>query len=370
MGVVGVGVIGTGFGRMVHIPGLMAVPNARLVGVASRQYERARQVAEEFGLPRSFSSWRDLLECPEIQAVTIATPPQFSEQIALAAFNAGKAVLCEKPLALDVIQGARMLDAARRGGHAHMVDFEFREIPAWRYAKQILEKGEIGPLRHVNVTWILHTWADPSRPWSWKTDRAQGGGLLSAFGVHVFDYLEWFLGPVRSLAAQLNTRITSRPDESGTWKTVDGEDCCHLLLELQDGTPVSVTMSTVAPVGKGHWIEFYGEERALILGSDNLTDYGKGFRLWDGSPGSKDIREIPIPAEYQFGREFDDGRIAPFARLAQRFIDAVAEGKVDLRPSFEDGLRAQMLLDAAVEAHRESRWVEVPVPEGLGGSLR
>jgi len=240
-----------------------------------------------------------------------------------------------------------------------MVDFEFREIPAWCYGKQILEKGEIGPLRHVNVTWILHTWADPSRPWSWKTDRAQGGGLLGAFGVHVFDYLEWFLGPIRSLAAQLNTRVASRPDESGAWRTVDAEDCCHLLLELQHGTPVSVTMSTVAPVGKGHWIEFYGEERALIIGSDNLTDYGKGFRLWDGSPGSKDIREIPIPAEYQLGREFADGRIAPFARLAQRFIDAVAEGEVDVRPSFEDGLRAQVLIDAAVESHRTHRWVDV-----------
>ena len=368
MGVVGVGVIGTGFGRTIHIPALLATQNCRVIGIASRRYDRSRETAQEFSLPRHFTSWRELLRCREIDAVTIATPPASHEEIVLAALVAGKAVLCEKPLALNATQAARMLDAARRGGRAHMVDFEFREIPAWRYAKQVLEKGEIGPLRHVNVTWILHTWADPGRPWSWKADRAQGGGLLGAFGVHIFDYLEWLWAPVSSLTSHLSTRVTRRPDDSGTWRNVDAEDCCHLLLELRDGTPVSVTTSTVAPVGKGHWVEFYGEERTLIIGSDNLTDYGKGFRLWEGSPGSKDVREIPIPAEYQFGWEFADGRIAPFARLAQRFIDAVTEGEVDVRPSFEDGLRAQVLLDGAREAHRVGCWIKVSGPEGSGGS--
>ncbi|MGH7409799.1 MAG: Gfo/Idh/MocA family protein, partial [Candidatus Methylomirabilis sp.] len=89
---VGVGIIGTGFGRQVHIPGLMAVPNARVVGVASRQYERARQVAAEFSLPRHFASWRELIECPEIDAVTIAAPPACHEEMALAALAGGKAV--------------------------------------------------------------------------------------------------------------------------------------------------------------------------------------------------------------------------------------------------------------------------------------
>jgi predicted dehydrogenase len=356
---VGIGVIGTGFGRKVHIPGLLEVRNARVIGVASRRHERARQVAAEFSLPRHFRSWRELIECPEIGAVTIATPPSCQEEIALAALAAGKAVLCEKPLALNAAQAARMLDAARASGLPHMVDFEFREIPAWRYAKQLLDKGEIGSVRHANVSWVVHTWADPTRLWSWKVDRSQGGGVLAAFGVHVFDYIELLLGPIKSLSAQLSTTIARRPDKSGAWRSVEAEDCCDLLLELQDGTPVSVGISTVAPVGKGHWIECYGEDRVLILGSDNLSDYGKGFKLSERMPASPRDRELPVPPGYQFEREFSDGRIAPFTRLAQRFIDAIMERDLSVRPSFEEGLRAQVLIDAAVESHRTHRRVGV-----------
>lgn len=356
---IGVGVIGTGFGRRVHIPGLLALRNARVVGVASRRPERARDVAAEFSLPLYFSSWRKLLECPEIRAVTIATPPRFHEEITLAALAAGKAVLCEKPLALNSAQAARMLDAARDTGLAHMVDFEFREIPAWRYAKQLIDTGRLGSIRQVNVAWILHAWADPNRPWSWKVDRAQGGGVLASFGVHVLDYVEWLLGPVGSLSAQLNTRVDKRPDESGAWRKVEGEDCCNLLLQLWNGTPVSIAISTVAAVGKGHWIEFYGEKGVLVLGSNNLSDYGKGFRLWERVKGSDRADDLSIPAEHEFAEEFPDGRIAPFARLAQRFIDAVAGGGVEVHPSFTDGFRAQVLVDAAAESQNTRRWVDI-----------
>jgi predicted dehydrogenase len=358
---VGVGVIGTGFGRRVHIPGLLAVRNAQVIGVASHRPERAREVAVEFSLPRYFTSWRELIECPEIHAVTIATPPKYNEEISVAALAAEKAVVCEKPLALNATQAARMLGAARAAAVPHMVDFEFREIPAWRYAKLMLEKGELGSLRHANVTWMVDSWADPTRPWSWKVDRAEGGGVLASFGVHVFDYVEWLLGPVGSVSAQLSTRIDKRPDESGAWRKVVGEDCCNLLLELWNGTPVSIAISTVAPVGKGHWIEFCGQNRTLVLGSDNLSDYGKGFALWERRSGSPHLREIPVPPEWHFEREFSDGRIAPFVRLAQRFVDAVAGRNVEVRPSFQDGLRAQVLVDAAVESHATRRWMDVPL---------
>lgn len=174
--VIGVGVIGTGFGRAVHIPAFLAIPGVRVAGVASRDPERARQVAAEYGLPRHFATWQELIEYPEVQAVSIATPPRFHEEMALAALAKGKAVLCEKPLALNAEQTRRMVDAAQDAGLANMVDFEFRAIPAWRLAKDLIDSGELGTLRHVNVSWILHSWAEPSRPWSWRSDQTEGGG--------------------------------------------------------------------------------------------------------------------------------------------------------------------------------------------------
>lgn len=360
---VSVGVIGLGFGRMVHVPGFLAVRNAMLFGVAARNDEQARHVASEFSLPRYFPSWKELIECPQIQAVSIATPPPLHEEMVLSALAAGKAVLCEKPLALDAAKAEGMLKAARRAGVVHMVNFEFREIPAWQFVKKFLSAGELGSLRYVNVHWIVHSWADPNRQWSWRADRAQGGGALGALVVHSFDYLEWLLGPIKSLAAQLSTQVPQRPDESGALRPVTGEDSCHLLLELRDGTPINLVISTVAPLGKGHWIEFYGERKVLVLGSKNLLDYGKGFRVWVGNHGAKRLRRLNLPGAIEFEMEFEDGRVAPFVRLAERFVDAIQGNKLDVRPSFKDGFRAQVLLDLALQANRERCWVSVPAPQ-------
>lgn len=360
---VGIGVIGTGFGRAVHIPGFLQVQNAAVVGVASAQYERARQVAAEFSLPRCFATWQELIACLDVQAVSIATPPYLQEEIALVALEAGKAVLCEKPMGMNAAQASRMLEAARKAGVVHMVDFEFREIPAWRFFKEIVSSGELGAIRQVNINWMVHSWADPNRPWSWRANREQGGGTLGALGAHTFDYVEWLLGPIRSLTAHLSTRMARRPDQSGALHPVNSEDCCHLLLELHDGTPVSLAISTVASLGKGHRIELYGEHKVLILNSDNLVDYGKGFAVWEGKRGSARLRKRRLLKELQAEADSADGRIAPFVRLAQRFTDAVEQKKMDARPSFEDGLRTRMLMDWALQANQGRTWVNVPAPQ-------
>lgn len=175
-----VGVIGGGFGRQVHLPGFREVQDAELVGVASRTPEQARQLAEEFSVPKAFATWQELVRSPDIDAVSIATPPACHAAMALEAVANGKAVLCEKPLALTSADAGRMLEAAQRAGVVHMVDFEFRDYPAWRLAKRLIENGVLGSIRHGHVTWIMQSWADPARPWSWRWDRAQGGGALAA----------------------------------------------------------------------------------------------------------------------------------------------------------------------------------------------
>jgi predicted dehydrogenase len=361
-GAVGVGIIGTGFGRLVHLPSFRLVEEAAVVGVASRTPERARQAAEAFGL-RAFGSWRELVECPEVHAVSVATPPATHEEIVATACAAGKSVLCEKPLATDAAQAARMLRAARAAGITHVMGFEFREMPAWRFARRLLRRGRVGRLRHVSVSWLVPSWADPGRGWSWRSDLAQGGGTLEALGVHALDYLEWMLGPVGAVAAQLTTRVPERPDGTGAWRRVSSEDCCHVLLALRDGTPGTLVVSSVAPVGSGHWFRCDGDEGVLVVGSENASDYGKGFGVWLGRRGSDRLRKLRIPAALQFAREFEDGRIAPFHRLARRFVAGVAGKATGVRPSFAEGARAQLVLELIRRADRERRWVEVPPPD-------
>ena len=131
-----------------------------------------------------------------------------------------------------------------------------------------------------------------------------------------------------------------------------------LLVKFVDGTPATMVISAVAPRGKGHWVELYGERKVLIIGSEHLTDYGKGFGVWEGIPETGGLRPLTIPAEFLLEEEPADGRIAPLRRLAQRFVEAIQEGRRDLRPSFEDGLRSQVLLEAALRSHRERAWVD------------
>ena len=358
-----VGIVGTGFGRSVHLPGFRALDDAVVVGIASNNPARAAQVSREFSLPMSFPSWRDLVAHPDIAAISVATPPNLNEEIVLAALSCGKAVLCEKPLAMNVSQAARMLNEARLAGVVHMVDFEFREIPHWRLLKRFLDDEYVGRLRHISITWHIQSWARASRPWSWRSDLTQGGGVLALFGVHVLDYVEWLFGPVASLSSHLHTTITERPDQDHRISQVTSEDCCNLLLVMSDSTPVNISVSAVANAGRGHWIEVYGERKTVVLGSGDLTDYCKGFKLLEAGPGETDLRSLQVPEDLEYRADYPDGRIAPFVSLAGRFVDAVKLNKRDCSPSFVAGMRAQMLIDCARQAHSEGTWVDVPKTE-------
>lgn len=360
---VGIGIVGLGFGRYVHLPAFLALPGARLVGVVSATPEIAESVSDHHCLPRRFSNWKDLVACPDIQAVSVATPPALHAEVVLASIRAGKSVLCEKPLAACAREARSMLRVARLSGVVHMVGFEFREIPAWRLAKEILDSGEIGEIRGIGVSWSIHSWSDPTRPWSWRSDRKACGGVLSGWGVHCFDYLEWLAGPVRAMSARLSTQILQRPDSQGKLRRVTAADTASILMELTCGASAQLSVISAAGSGRGHWIEIYGAKRTLVVGSGNLTDYGRGYQVTLSEKESTRPRRVPIPTRMRLSDKFQDGRIAPFHRLASRFVRAVAQGKAAVEPSFAAGYRAQLLMDLAMRADRERCWVSVPKSE-------
>ena len=362
MSKVRIGIVGLGFGRSVLIPAFRAVPEADVVAVAGRHHEHARSVASECGIPRHFSSWEEMVSCPEIDAVCIATPPALHSDIAVASISARKAVFCEKPLAHDSSGARTMWAQARHSGLAHAVDFEFRYIPAWRFLKHLLQNGVAGPLRYVNINWTVSTWADSNRPWSWRSDRSAGGGVLGALAVHAFDYIPWLFGPVRSVSGQLSTRIPYRPAQDGTLKETTAEDYCNSSMLLHDDTPVGVTISNVAPCGRGHWIEVDGEDKTVVLGSENLNDYTSGFEIWAAEKGER-LRKLPIPEEFQIQETYGDARVGPVSRLASQFIRSIQSGQDCTMPSFEDGYRSQLLMDSIFRSNNGRRWVDVPAVE-------
>ncbi|PSN16846.1 oxidoreductase [filamentous cyanobacterium CCT1] len=361
-----VAVVGTGFGQKVHIPGLQAHHRTEVVAVYHRDLAQAQAIAAAHHIPHACDSIDAIVALPEVQAVTVATPPFLHYDQAKTVLEAGKHLLLEKPTALSGSEAEDIAKLARDRSLIATMDFEFRFVPAWQHLAERLAAGYVGNLRFVNITWTVPGRADPSRAWNWYSRQDQGGGALGAFASHSFDYITWLFGPTQRLCARLSTAIPHRPDPAtGELKPVDADDTCSLILDLQNGVPCQVAISSVTYAGRGHWVEVYGDGGTLVLGSDNLSDYVHGFKLW-GSQGGAPLAEIAIPDRLQFPTTYSDGRIAPFVRVVNHWVGDIDRGQMTA-PSIWDGVRSQHLMDLAHRSHRENRWVEVPnpLPQGL-----
>jgi predicted dehydrogenase len=130
------------------------------------------------------------------------------------------------------------------------------------------------------------------------------------------------------------------------------------LLELADGTPVQLSISSVTYAGRGHWVEVYGEKGTLVLGSSNLKDYVHGFELF-AAPAGKSLKKVSIPKNLEFPQIFTDGRLAPFIRVVDRFVASIDTGRY-LDPSLKEGIYSQLLMDLTHRSHQQKTWVDVP----------
>lgn len=348
----GVGIIGTGFGRLVHLPGFLSLEKARVVGIASKDPEKSRRLAQEFSLPRHFATWQELVDCPDIRAVAIAGPNELHAEMALRAFSAGKAVLCEKPLALDLAEAKSLCEAARRSGQVHMVNFLFREHPAFQEGRKILQSGSLGAPLYATVEFTTSS-GPPNLSWTWRSDK-RGGGILAILAVHSLDYIPWLLGPVRAIGGYAGTRVTTRFDEtSKNLKPVTSEDCVHAVLEVANGAPVSLVVSSLASVGRRHRVEVVCERGTIRIVNEDERDMNR-FELWVAQPGRGfEIARLDADEHKLAG----DSRLAMFRSLASRFLEAVASNRPDAEPSFLDGYRAQRLMEWIANSHRERRWL-------------
>ncbi len=351
-----IGVIGTGFGSLVHVPAFREIEGVQVVGIASRDPAHVKAAAEKFGI-RAFASWQELVECTDIDAVSVALPAALHPEVVLAAIAKGKSVLCEKPLALKAHEVERMVLAAKKANIVAMVDFEFPEFPAWQKAKEILDSGELGALQSVSIEWTSSSWLDPKRPWSWNCDKEQGG-VMRALGIHSLHYLEWFCGSVSSLTADLIVTPMRRFDQSGFVHDITAENTAHLTMKLQKGITATVVISNVAQDGKGHVLTFHGERGTLVLRNSLRPGEWETFTLSEVRDGKH--REIEVPSWSD--KKFTDGRIPAFLSLASRFIKAVEKNNPSVRPSFADGLRAQLLLDTVFVSAAKKTWIDIPVP--------
>jgi len=341
--VIRLGIVGTNYGRTVQLPAFRADGRCEVVALAGSDANRAAEFAREANVARGHGDWRALVEDKAVDAVAIATMPALQADIACAALALGKPVFAEKPMASTLDGASRMLRAAKRAGKPTMIDFNFHQVASWQRARQMLDDGAIGELRHLVVNWHVENRSIQMRMRNWKTLTDDGGGVLGNFVSHCFHYLEWFCGPI----ARLSARLSGLPGDDALQTTA------VMALEFQRGPLASLSMSCASFLGSGHRIEFYGEDGMLVLNNTG-ADYMRGFELLHARRPASAMTHVGVVDAAD--AQYPDGRITPVSRLAKMFLDAI-DGGVAAQPDFAAGFRVQQLIDAAQRSHRDGRMI-------------
>ncbi|MBK1987749.1 Gfo/Idh/MocA family oxidoreductase [Sphaerospermopsis aphanizomenoides BCCUSP55] len=356
---IGVAVVGTGFGQKVHIPAFQVHHKTEIVAIYHRDINKAKTIAATHHIPHASDNLTEILALPQVQAVSISTPPFLHYEMAKQVLQAGKHLLLEKPITLNATEAKELYHLAKKQDVIASVDFEFRFVPAWQFFSQLLSSNYVGNLRLIKIDWLGSSRADTSRPWNWYSSQEQGGGALGSLGSHAFDYINWLFGSVRRLNAYLTTAIPERINpETGKLKAVETDDNCLVSLELTNGTPCQISISAVVHADRPHWLEVYGDKGTLVLGSYNQKDYIHGFRVWGSQPGQP-LQEIEIPQHLLFPQHYNDGRICAFLRVVDQWVKGI-ETKQETTPSLYEGVYSQLLMDLSHQSNELRTWVDVP----------
>lgn len=372
-----VGVIGVTFGKAVHIPALKLDSRVSVAAVCS-QSDRAENVAREFGIPKHYRDWRELIADKSVQAVTIATPPSVQAQILPEALKAGKHVFCEKPMGMSSTLTLEMAKIAEKQKLANMVDFEFPELETWKRAKRELARA--GQLKLVLANWQVQASGYKEKVPGWKISPNKGGGTLRYLGCHCLYYLEWMLGPIANVSGQ----------------QTDNGDLFRVQLNLKNGGAVDLCVGANTPGTTLHRLEIWAERGRFLL-ENTTVDYMKGFVLSDltqvdstksdstksdstksdstksdstkssdsVTSGNSLISQKPTGTNPSSGSVLTiepsssiDGRITASGGVLKKFVDWIETGSAQ-NPSLRDGARIEHLMECIEKSHASRSVVEV-----------
>ena len=359
-----IGVAGAGIGAG-YIAGFQKQPNVEVTALCARTPARVKPLADRYRIPRVYTDYATMLAEELLDLVVIATPNNLHHAMTLQALEAGKHVLCDKPLALDVAQAQEMVQRAEQLGRRHFVPFIFRFLPAAAYVKEIIASGFLGRLLHVNARYYVLGWGDLYGPMRWQYDKQQAGsGTLGNIGSHMLHLIHWWLGGIRRVSASMATAIPERAtlDESGLAR-VDVDDVCLFVGELEDGAPLVFNTSSVAHVARTRMeVDLFGTEGSLTFqhgwGMEyELTGAIMAMRQGDNSP-----KRVELPArlvdEFVALPDYYTPMRGCFARMAAEFSGAIREGR-PAHPNFLDGLRVQQVMEAVMRSAEGRQWVDV-----------
>jgi predicted dehydrogenase len=375
-------IFGTGFMGRVHLEAVRRLEFVEVAAIAGRNEEAARRLGAGFSIFKITTDYRDILRDPAIDAVHICTPNAQHFPMTKDALQAGKHVICEKPLATSVQDGRELVALAAQQGLRDCVCHNLRFYPMVQQMRALREAGDLGEILMVQGTYF-QDWLLYETDWNWRVDASAGGPSRSMadIGSHWFDLAEHVTGlRVSSLCADLQTfhRTRKRPKHSVETfankllgpedyieTAVDTEDFGAVIFHMGARTRGSVTASQVSAGRKNRFnIEIYGTRSSVAWNQERPDELWVGHR----DTGNEILIKDPSLLKPQARAYADlpgghsEGYDDTFKQLFRRFYASIGTGGTPEYPQFVDGLRQLTILNAVLQSQGARAWVDVPTP--------
>ena len=356
MSVIRVGSVGIGgISRGVHLPGIEKSPDLQLVAVCDIDPDALRYARETYGIDEAhcFTDYHDLINCPDVDAVDISTPNNVHYEVALAAAEAGKPYAVEKPLTLTSEEADHLAKVTFVNGLMSMVCFSYRFKASARYAKDLIDRGMIGKVYHVDMQYY-QAWGLPffETPLRWRFQKElTGSGALGDLGSHALDLVRFVTGKeYKRLVSHTGTFVHERQklDGSGMGK-VDVDDFSNYMAEMEDGAACTFRITRFG-YGRGNYqtMEIYGSEGAIQYELDHVAPDTDEISICIGRANAEAhvFSKLPIPKKYKVDQ-------------MQSFADLI-NGKGDgMAADIFDGQINQHAVDAVLQSGETGVWVDV-----------
>ena len=332
----------------------------RLKVVCGTRPDAAAEAARRLGFDEHATRWDDVIRRDDVDVVDICTPGDSHLPIALAAAAAGKAILCEKPLANSLAEAREMRDAVEKAGVVHMVCHNYRRAPAVQLARRLIQEGRLGTIRHYRGTYLQDWIVDPAFPRVWRLEKARAGsGALGDIASHSIDLARFLVGDIEAVSGLLETFVRERPLEDGSGRgPVDVDDAALALVRFAGGAVGSIEATRFAPGRKNHnRFEINGSRGSLAFDLERMNE----LELYEEQGPDSGFRTVLVTdAQHPFaGAWWPPGHILgyehTFVHTVRDFVLALERGEPP-SPSFEDGLRNQQVLDAVERSATSGRW--------------
>jgi predicted dehydrogenase len=332
--------------------------------VVGRNEAKVKEAAHVLGFEEHATRWEEVVARKDIDIVDVCTPGDFHAPIAIAAAEAKKAILCEKPLANTVEEAEKMLAAVKKAGVLHMLCHNYRRCPAVPLAKQIIDSGQIGKVLHYRGVYLQDWPIDPNMPRFWRFEKAKAGsGSLGDILSHTMDLSRYLVGEPVEVVSMMKTFVAERPlpDDPTKKGKVDVDDATAALVRFDNGAMGYLEGSRFAPGRKNYnRFEINGSKGSLVWDLERLNE----LELYVEEGPNSGFRTISVtdPKHPYFAHWWPAGHIVgyehSFTHTVYDFLKAIAKNELP-QPNFEDGLKNQRVLDAIERSASTRSWVKV-----------